>query len=163
MYFSEIGKIFQSTRTVWLAMTVNEIFWNRKNHFGLHHHITMNLDVGLKKIRLILFEDCLVLLLCLDCPWLRWMFFRSWSPPEILTIGSAIDNVKISSVIDVNTSFTLSLRTWSSDTSISSNSSMSATIMSPFQISFADNTHPRNILDKTLGQIDAGSICLQQK
>ena len=34
----------------------------------------------------------------------------------------------------VNTSFALSLLAWSSDASISSNSSMSATIMSPFQI-----------------------------
>ena len=40
----------------------------------------MSLVVGLKKTRLILVEDYLVLLLCLGCPGLRWMF----SDPHLL-------------------------------------------------------------------------------
>ena len=40
----------------------------------------MSLDVRLKKTRLILLEDYLVLLLCLGCPRLRWMF----SDPDLL-------------------------------------------------------------------------------
>ena len=56
-----------------------------------------------------------------------------------------------SPLMGVNTSFALSLRAWSSDASISSNSSMSATRMSPFQIPPAGNTYPRNTLGKTLG------------
>ena len=40
----------------------------------------MSLEVGLKKTRLILLEDFLVLLLCLGCPGLRWMF----SDPDLL-------------------------------------------------------------------------------
>ena len=40
----------------------------------------MSLDVGLKKIRLILLEDCLILLLCLGDPGIRWMF----SEPNLL-------------------------------------------------------------------------------
>ena len=42
----------------------------------------MNLEVGLKKIRLILLEDYLVLLLGLGDPRLRWMF----SDPDLLQI-----------------------------------------------------------------------------
>ena len=41
--------------------------------------------------------------------------------------------MKLSNFIGVNTSFALGLLAWSSDASISSNSSMSATILSPFQ------------------------------
>ena len=40
----------------------------------------MSLDVGLKKTRLILLDDYLVLLLCLGCPGLEWMF----SDPDLL-------------------------------------------------------------------------------
>ena len=48
-----------------------------------------------------------------------------------------------------NTSFALSLVAWISDASIFSNSLMSATITSPFQIPSACDAHPRNIPGKT--------------
>ena len=57
---------------------------------------------------------------------------RRWSPPEILTIPSATGDKKLSPLIGVNTSFVLSLRAWSSDPSICSNSSLIADNMSPF-------------------------------
>ena len=52
---------------------------------------------------------------------------RSWSSPYIYAVPSATGNMKILPFIGVNTSFALSLRAWSSDASICSNSSMSAT------------------------------------
>ena len=101
-----------------------------------------------KKTRLVLREYVLVLLLGLGCPGLRWMFS---DPVLIQTVPSAIGNLNFSPLIDVNTSFALSLLPWISDASICSNSSMSATIMSPFQILLACNAYPRNIPGKTLG------------
>ena len=59
---------------------------------------------------------------------------RRRSPPKIFTVPSATGNIKLSPFIGVNTSFALSLLVWISNASISSNSSMSATIMSPFQM-----------------------------
>ena len=44
----------------------------------------MSLEVGLKKIRLFLLEDVLILLLGLGDPGLRWMF----SEPDLLQRGS---------------------------------------------------------------------------
>ena len=112
-----------------------EISWDRpKNHFWLHHNTMMSLLVGLKKTRLILLEDHLVLLVCLGSPGSRWMFWDPDLPQKLLTVPSATGNMNFSPFIGVNTSFALSLRAWSSDASISSNSSMSATGMSPFQI-----------------------------
>ena len=52
----------------------------------------MSLEVGLKKFRLILLEDCLVLLLGLGDPGLRWMF----SEPDLLkefTVPCSIGNM----------------------------------------------------------------------
>ena len=46
------------------------------------------------------------------------------SPPEVLTVPAAIGNIDFSPLIGVNTSLALSLLTWISDASISSNSSM---------------------------------------
>ena len=66
--------------------------------------------------------------------------FRRLSPPGVLTVLSAIRNIKLSRSIGVNSSFALSLLAWISDASISSTSSMSATRMSLFQISPAYNT-----------------------
>ena len=59
---------------------------------------------------------------------------RRCAHPKILTVPSATGNMKFSLLCGVNTSFAWSLRAWSSDASISSNSSMSATKMPPFQI-----------------------------
>ena len=117
-------------------MTVNEISYDRpKNHIWLHHHTMMSLVLRLKKTLLILLEDYLALFLCLDNPGSRWMdVLRFSASPKILTVPSATGNMKLSPFIGVNTSFALSLRAWRSATSISSNSSMSATQMSPFEI-----------------------------
>ena len=70
---------------------------------------------------------------------------------------------KLSPFIGVNTSFALSLLAWISDASISYNSSMSAIILSPFQIP-PHTIHNRGIyLARLLGQIDVISICPSQK
>ena len=78
---------------------------------------------------------------------------RRHSLPKICTVPSATGNIKLSPFIDINTSFVLSLLAWSSYATISSNSSsISATLMSPFQSPPADNTYPRNLLQT--GQLD---------
>ena len=64
---------------------------------------------------------------------------RRCSTPKILTVPSATGNVKFPLLCGVNTSFALRLLAWSSDVSISSNYSMSATTVSPFQIHPAYN------------------------
>ena len=112
----------------------------------------MSLEVGLKKTRLISLEGYLVLLLGLGDPGFWWMF----SEPDLLQKVSLfrllIGNINFSPFIGVNTSFALSLFAKISDASICSNSSMSATKMSPFQILFACNAYPKEIyLCKTLG------------
>ena len=106
-----------------------QISWERpKIKFWLHHHTTMSLDVRLKKTRLILLEAFLVLLLGLGCPRFRWMF----SDPDLLQnfwlFHLRLGIMKLSPLFGVDTSFALGLLAWSSDASISSNSSMSATI-----------------------------------
>ena len=64
---------------------------------------------------------------------------RRCSHPKILTVPSATGNMKFPLLRGVNTYFALSLRAWSSDASTCSNSSVSATKMSPFQIPPAYN------------------------
>ena len=76
---------------------------------------------------------------------------RRRSPPGVMTVPSAIGNMKNSPFIGVATSFELSLFALISDASICSNSSMSATRMSPFQILPTFNGYPRNIPGKTFG------------
>ena len=76
----------------------------------------MILEVELKKTRLILLEDFLVLLLGLGDPGSRWMF----SEPDLLqsfTVPSATGNLNFSPFIGVYTSFALNLFAWSSDAS----------------------------------------------
>ena len=51
-----------------------------QNHFLLQHRTTMSLELELKKTRLTLQEDVLVLLLGLGDPGLRWMC----SQPDLL-------------------------------------------------------------------------------
>ena len=72
--------ILLSARTVGLWIPRDDgkyscLKWIR-NHSQLHQ-TTMSLEVGLKKIRLILLEDFLVLLLGLGDPGLRWMVSES--------------------------------------------------------------------------------------
>ena len=93
----------------------------------------------LKKTCLVLLEDFLVLLLGLVCPSLRWMFSEPDLLQRVWTVASA-KNFIVHHFWGDNTSFALSLQAWISDASIFSNSSMSATMMSPFQILPAYNT-----------------------
>ena len=72
--------------------------------------------------------------LTLGCTWWRQMGKINFSP-----------------LIGVNTYFALSLSAWISDASVCSNSSMSATKMSPSPDSSACNAYPRNMPGKTLG------------
>ena len=74
---------------------------------------------------------------------------RTWSPPESFTVPSAIGNLIFSPLVDVNTSFALSLFAWISDASIFSNSSTSATKMSPFQVHPVCTACPRNLPGRT--------------
>ena len=69
--------------------------------------------------------------------------------PKICTVPSATGSMNFSPFIGVSTSFALSLRAWSFGASISSNSSMSATIMSHFQILPRVAHSQRNIPCKT--------------
>ena len=61
-------------------MAINEISWDRPNHFWLHHHTMTSLVVELKKTCVTLLKDYLVLLLCLGSPGEKWMF----SDPDLL-------------------------------------------------------------------------------
>ena len=75
----------------------------------------------------------------------------TWSPPGNLTVSSALGKMNFSPFMCVHTSFALSLFAWISNSSTLSNSSMSATKVSPFQIPTACNAYPRNIPGKTFG------------
>ena len=92
-----------------------------------------------KRVRLIFLEEFLVLVLVPDDPGIRWMFSDAVLTPMILIVPSSTGNMKFPLLCGVHTSFALSVLAWSSDASISSNSSMSATIMSAFQIPPACN------------------------
>ena len=122
------------------------LLWSSRSHFELPHHpASSRLEVGLENlIHLTFLEEFPVLLLVPDAPWLRWMFSERCSHQKIFTVPSATRNMKFPLLCGVNTSFALTLRAWSSDASISSNSSMSATIMSPFQI------HPRTVHNREI-------------
>ena len=82
-------------------------------------------------IRLNFLEEFLVDRLVPDGPGLRWTFADAVLSPKIFTVPSATGNMKFPLLCGVNTSFALSLRAWSSDAPISSNSSMSATTLFP--------------------------------
>ena len=87
--------------------------------------------------------------------------FRRRSSPEFFTVPSATGNFKLSPFIGVDTSSALSLLAWSSDASISSNSSMSAISMSRF---LPHTIHNRGTyLARLLNQIDVISMCPSQR
>ena len=88
----------------------------------------------------------------------------SWSLPDNFAVPSAIGNIELLSFVASITSFALILRGWISDTSIFSNSSMSATRISPCQI------HPviqciseKMVLAKLSCQIGEALLDLVQK
>ena len=110
------------------------------------------LDVGLeKRVRVILLEELLVPLVIVDDPGLKWRFsdvdflerfylFHLWLGIWIVPFHGRWHFFCI-----------LSLRVWISDASTSSAFTMSATMMSPFQIPPACNACPRNMPGKTFG------------
>ena len=117
------------------VMTVNKVFWDRpKIILGFTIMPCWVLSWLLKKTLLILLEDFPCSSPVSGLSGLRWMS----SDPDLLqkfwlfNLRLGIWNYHHS--WGVNTSFASSLRAWRSDASISSNSSMSATKMSPFQI-----------------------------
>ena len=140
------------------VMTVNKVSWEQPEVISSFRIIScwvilifnnkkMIVDVGWKKTRLILQEEFLVLLLGLGDPGLRWMFSNADPLQKFwlfhLRSGKWIFHLSLAS-------FALSLRPWSSDASICSNSSMSATKMSPFlQLPTACNAYPKNFPGKT--------------
>ena len=93
-----------------------------------------------KRVRLILLEEFLVPLLVPDVPGFEVDGLRRRSPPGGLSVPSAIGNTHFSLFMGVTLPLALSFLVWSSDASISYNSSTSAIIMSPFQILPAYNT-----------------------
>ena len=122
MYFKGRGKILQSAC-----------------------HTTMSLEVVRKSIRLIHLEDYIVLLLGQGDPGKQWMFLE----PDLLQIIWLFYLrmwKNFSPFIGVKTSSALSLLACS-DASISSNSSMSATIMFPFQFFHPHTRHYRGTGD----------------
>ena len=132
MYFSRIG--MDSSDSGFHVMTVNEITWDKPK---IIFDFTMYHDESCREVEedpLILLEDYVVLLLCLGCPGLRWMFSDFDLLQGVLTVPSATGNTNFSFFMGANTSLALSLLAWISNTFICSNSSMSAIIMSPFQI-----------------------------
>ena len=100
-------------------------------------------------VRLILPEEFLVLLLVPDDPGLKWMVSDVVLLQRFWLFHLRLGILK--NFMGVNTSLALSLLAWISDASIRSNSSMSATRMSPFQIPSAFNASPRNFTGKTFG------------
>ena len=112
----------------------------------------MSLEVGLKKIRLILLEDFLVLLLVLGDPGLRWMFSEPDLLQRVLPFHLRLGIWNFSPLIGVNTSFALSL--FCVDfrcVHLFQIPQCLQTKMSPFQILPACNAYPRNISGKTFG------------
>ena len=113
------------------VMTINELSCDRPEViFWLPHHLAWShREDGVENpIRLTFLQEFLVLLLVPDAPGLRWMFWDAVLLPESLTVPFATGKMKFPLLCGVNTPFALSLRAWSSDASISSNSSMSAII-----------------------------------
>ena len=117
-----------SARTVWLWVQREDDDWNlpsrSRNHFGLpHRRVLSDLEEGLeKRVRLIFQEKNF----CSGRLLMKVDGFSRRSPPRVLTVPSATGSIKLSPFIGVNASFALSLLAWSSDASISSNSSLSA-------------------------------------
>ena len=101
-------------------------------------------------IHLNFFQEFLVLRFVPYGPSLRWMFSDAALSQKILTVPCAAGNMNFP-LFGVNTSFALSLLVWSSDATISSKCSMSATKISLFEFRSACKTYPRNVLGKTLG------------
>ena len=93
----------------------------------------------------------------------RWMFSDAVLTQRFLTLPFATGKMKFPLLCGVYTSLALSFLAWSSDASISSDSSMSATTKSPFQIP-PRKMHSREIyLARVLSRTDAVWIGVLQK
>ena len=99
----------------------------------------------LKPFRFALKSSPLRSSLLTSCSRLRVGYRNSWSLPNSFAVPSANVTMKCSPLCGVHTLFALSLRGWISDASTFSNSSMSATRISPFQVPRAINAYPRNL------------------
>ena len=134
-----------SACTVWLLVRRDDdywiLLWSSRNHFSLpHHHGLSVLQYWMEKTFHVNYnEELLVLRLVPDGPGLTWMFSDAVLPQRFWLFYLRPWKMKFPLLCGVNTSFALSLLAWSSDASIFSNSFMSATIMSPFQIPPAKN------------------------
>ena len=85
-------------------------------------------------------------------------------PPGVLTAPSATGNINVSLFIGADTSFALSLLAWTSDASLSSNSSNVCDQHVSFPDSSRRTIHNRGIcLARLLDQIDVISTCPSQK
>ena len=132
---SSFGTEFSSSFNV---MTTDAIPSDRpENRFGLHRH---PLACLMDDTRPTLPEEhrCALLQVQGD-PDLRWTFGKTCSLPDDWTGPSAIGHLKWLPFFGMRTSLALSLRARISDASKLSSSSMSATMISPFQI------HPHTI------------------
>ena len=107
------------------VMWTNEFFCNSPEvTFTSKSSALGRLEVGLENvIHLTFLEEFLVLLLVPDAPGLRWMFSDAGLTQKIFTVPSATGNMEFPLHCNVNTSFALNLLAWSSEASISSNSS----------------------------------------
>ena len=157
MYLSGIGKCFFSRHVlfdlVYNVMTINEFSCDRPEVIFSFLIITGWVFL---KMGWVYHSSELPSNISGSSPRSGWfrvkvVVLRRCSPPKILTVPSATGKMKFPLLCGVNTSFALGLRAWSSDASISSNSSISATLLSPFQILSALNAYPKNIPGKTFG------------
>ena len=131
------------------VMAVYEVSWNGpKIIFVFHRHPEVSLEVVVVETLLILVENLFDLLLEL-------VFLHQGGCSQFLISSnefyqpSATGNMNFPFSLVNITSFALSLFAQISNASIVSSSSMSATIMSPFQIPPAYRAYPRNNPGKT--------------
>ena len=147
--------ILLSARTIWLLVQRDDdkwiLLWSSRSHFSLpHRHGSSLLEDGMEfSTHLNFLEELLVFRLVPDGLGLRWMFSDAVLTQRFWLFHLRLGIWSFHFFCDVNTSFALSLLAWSSDASICSNSSMSETIMSLFNIHPAHNTSARNIPGKT--------------
>ena len=138
--------------TVWLLVQRDDdewfLLWSSRNRFSLpHHHGLSLLQDGMEyNIHLNFLEEFLVLRHVPVGAGLRWMFSDA-----VLTQRFWLFHVRPGkwSFYLFAALTLLQHLTWISDAPISSISSMSATLMSPFQIPPAYNAYPRNTPGKT--------------
>ena len=162
VYFTGRGKLFFFQHVQFDSgfnvITVNKLPEMDQKSFLAYHHATTSLEVGLKKIRLILLEDYLGSTSRSGRSRVKVDVLRTCSPPESFNFPSAIGNINFSPLMGFNTSFALSLLAWSSDASICCDHNVS------FPDSPLHTMHNRwKNLARLLDQIDVVSTGLSQR